>query len=415
MGHLFSATEWKKANITPVPKSTAAAQPSHFRPISVLPVIAKVFESFVHKQLYTYLTENSLLHPCQSGFRPKHCTQDVLLKTVDDWKVSLDRGECVGTALIDLSKAFDSIDHNLLLKKLSAYGILDKEHEWFLNYLSSRMQRVSVNDTYSDWTSVSRGVPQGSILGPLLFLVFMNDLPSVVTSCTINLYADDTTIYYANKDPDTVTRAINDDLQLIATWIESNKLTMNISKTQVMTLSRRAARLRAEQINFEINGTTIPKQECIKYLGVTIDNDLSWKSQVQNVRRRMLAAIASIRRVSPYLPLATKRMLYNALALPHADYCSVAWHSCNSSLSQSLERVQNLGMRVILAKPPRTPSAPLRKQLGWTTLHMRCHNSLLCQVHRCVPNHAPTYLCQKFVKNSRTYSSTRGADKRHLP
>jgi hypothetical protein len=213
--------EWKRANVTPVPKSTAAGQSSDFRPISVLPVIAKVFESLIHRQLYTYLMENSLLHPCQSGFRPAHCTQDVLLKTIDEWRVSLDHGECVGTVKIDLSKAFDSIDHNLLLNKLSSYGILDDEYRWFSNYLSDRMQRVSVNGGYSEWAPVTGGVPQGSILGPLLFLVFMNDLPTVVTSCTI-IYADDTTIYYANTDPDHVIRALNEDLQFIADWIKSN-------------------------------------------------------------------------------------------------------------------------------------------------------------------------------------------------
>lgn len=146
----------------------------------------------------------------------------MLLKTIDEWRVSLDHGECVGTVKIDLSKAFDSIDHNLLLNKLSSYGILDDEYRWFSNYLSDRMQRVSVNGGYSEWAPVTGGVPQGSILGPLLFQVFMNDLPTVVTSCTINLYADDTTIYYANTDPDHVIRALNEDLQFIADWIKSN-------------------------------------------------------------------------------------------------------------------------------------------------------------------------------------------------
>ena len=187
-------------------------------------------------------------------FRPAHCTQDVLPETVDDWRESLDYGECVGTALIDLSRAFDSIDHKLLLKKLSAYEIVNEEYRWFLNDLSDRMQRVSVNGTYSGWTPVSVGVPQGSIIGPLLFLVFLNDLPTVVTSCTINLYIDDTTIYYANRDADNITQTINADLQLIATW--------------------KAARSRAELNNVQINGTTIPKQKSIKYLGVTMETTI---------------------------------------------------------------------------------------------------------------------------------------------
>ena len=325
-------------------------------------------------------------------------------------------GECVGTALIDLGKAFDSIDSiKLLLKKLSAYGILNEECRWFSNYLSDRMQSVSVNGTYSGWSPVSVGVPQGSILGPLLFLVFLNDLPTVVTSCTINLYADDTTIYYANRDPDIVTRATNTDLQLITTWIESNKMTMNVSITQVMILSRRAARSRAELINVQINGTTIPKQKSIKYLGVTIDNDLSWKTHIGNVCRRMLAAIASIRRLGPYLPPSTKRMLYNALVLPYADYCSVIRHPCSSCLSKSLERVQTSACELSYPSP-HAHLVPLSETssdgpLSTTGATNQCS---VRSIDVCSNKLPVTHLSGKYVKNSWTYSSTRGANELHL-
>ena len=192
--------EWKEANITPIPKSPSATLPPQFRPISVLPVIAKVYESLIHKQLYSYLVNKSLLHPCQSGFRPDHGTQDVLLKTVDDWRKALDLGKCIGTVFVDLSKAFDSIDHSVLLSKLKSFGIKGMEFDWFCDYLSRHKQRVVVDGHSSEWAHVTQGVPQGSILGPLLFLIYVNDLPAVVAECTVSLYADDVTIYYANKD-----------------------------------------------------------------------------------------------------------------------------------------------------------------------------------------------------------------------
>ncbi len=147
-------SEWKQANVTPIPKTSNSKSPSNFRPISVLPVLAKIFESFIHQQIYSYLTAHSLLHPCQSGFQPSHSTQDTLLKTVDDWRIALDRGEYVGAILIDLSKAFDSIDHAILLSKLSAYGLIDTELNWFKDYLTGRMQRVCVESTFSNWTTI---------------------------------------------------------------------------------------------------------------------------------------------------------------------------------------------------------------------------------------------------------------------
>ena len=317
--------------------------------------------------------------------------------------------------LIDLSKTFDSINHGLLLRKLEAYGIHGKDLCWFSNYLTGREQRVSMNGTFSNWSPVSMGVPQGSILGPLLFLLFVNDLPKTVIDCTINLYADDTAIYHADKDPVKVQNAVNSDLDRIVEWTKSNKLQINIMKTQAMTLCRRAAKKQADEIAIRLEGSIIPKLHSVKYLGVTIDENLSWKLHIASVRKKALSAIiTTIKRGCSYLPTATKKLLYNALVLPHFDYCSTVWHPCNEKLRQSIESVQNYSMRIILNKPPRTPSAPLREQLKWTTLHQRRHNSILYQVHRCILGMAPPYLSSKFVRNSTYYDKTRGADKIHL-
>ena len=151
--HLFPS-EWKQANVTPVPKSGNTHLVNNFRSVSVIPVLATVIETVVHRQLYEYLVSHRLLNPAQSGFHPFHNTQDVILKTIDDWKLAMDKGKIVGTVMIDLSKVFDSIDHSLLLAKLSAYGVCGTELTWFTNYLNNRKQRVVLSGIASEWGSV---------------------------------------------------------------------------------------------------------------------------------------------------------------------------------------------------------------------------------------------------------------------
>ena len=215
--------------MTPVPKSRQIV--NDYRPVSVISVIAKVFESIVHHQLYGYLEEHGILKEEQAGFQPNRSTQDVILRATDDWKRALDCGQIVATVMIDLSKAFDTINHNLLLKKLYAYGICGSELSWFTDYLAERKMRVVVDRVSSEWARVSMGVLQGSILGPLLFLTFVNDLPEVVEECTINLYADDTTIYSADTNPVILGSRVEGDLGRVVDWIISNGLRMNVAKT----------------------------------------------------------------------------------------------------------------------------------------------------------------------------------------
>ena len=377
--------EWKRANVTPIQKTPNDHKPNNYRPISVLPVIVKVMEQIIHKQLYTHMASNNQISH-QSGFRPAHSTQDVILKTVEDWKTAIDQGKHVGAVLIDLSKAFDSIDHKILLRKLESYGLQENELKWFENYLQDREQRVLVNSSASKWAAITRGVPQGSILGPLLFVIFVNDLPNVVKSCKIHLYADDTTIYSSHKLKSEVEKFLNTDLQNISQWIEDNNLKMNIKKTQFISLTNSK---KTGKINIQLKGESIKETDSIKYLGVTVDRDLKWNSHISGVKKKASAGIACLRKISPSIPINTRKLLFNALVRPHLDYCSVVWHACSNKLKDRVESIQNYGMRVILGKPPRTPSSPLRSELGWTTLEQRREELMLVQVHRSIIKTAP--------------------------
>ena len=410
-------SEWKEANITPVPKPGGKRDFNSLRPISVLPVLAKVLESLVASQLTDFLETNKLLSDAQSGFRSNHSTQDVLLKCVDDWKAAIDKGKVVGTVMIDLSKAFDSICHSLLLRKLEATGVRDTALTWFSSYLTGRRQRVLTHSACSEWRHVTTGVPQGSILGPLLFLIFVNDLPAVVQHCSISLYADDTSIYVSNPDPSTVGNLLEEDLRHICKWLECNGLKINVEKTQLMVLCSHQKSHQEDQVEVKIGTSVLQKQKSVKYLGVTVDKHLRWHLHIDNVRKNCLGKIAAIRRASSYLPGHIRRTLYLSFVLPHLEYCSVAWNNCGATLTSRLERVQNYALCVILNKPPRSNTEEMQSQLSLPSLSCRRKISTIMQVRRCLSRHAPDYLCSKFTARASIltdHPSTRGAKDLHL-
>ena len=332
--------EWKAANVSPVLKKGDSRVPSNYRPISVLPVVAKILEKCVHQQVYTYMQNHQLLHPAQFGFRPGHSTQDAVLACIEDWRRSLDDDKLVGVAFIDLSKAFDSINHKLLLQKLESYGFGDREMRWFYRYLAGRKQRVVIEGSHSSWSNVTRGVPQGSILGPLLFMIFVNDLPSTVEQGTAVMYADDTTLYQCSSDAIGLQEKLTAGLVKIANWLCQNKLSMNVQKTQLLLLSRKRRAKDLENIQIALNGEVIKKQDCVKYLGVLIDSSLSWEKHISRTRKKCYSGLSQQRRLGS-IPPNLKKQLYNSLVLPHLDYCSVVWQEGTMNLLKSIEQVQN--------------------------------------------------------------------------
>ena len=235
--------------------------------------------------------------------------------------------------------------------------------------------------------------------------------------CTVNLYADDITIYTSDSDAKCVSMRLEEDLSQVAKWIMENGLKMNIAKTQLMVLSRKYNRRKSDDVQVRSTDQVLTKQVSVKYLGVHIGRDLNWQLHIDSVRKKYLAKLALIRRAGHYLPCSIRKLLYLAIVFPHLDYCSVVWHSCGTTLSDWVERIQNYAVRMILQKPPRTRSHPLRGMLGWTTLHHRRHLAMLGKVYRCLTNRAPAFLTAKFVANvvhNVNYPSTRRKNNLHL-
>ena len=252
------------------------------RPISILPMLSKLLEKFVQHQLLDHLTEFDLLSKHQSGFRPHHSTQDVLLHVTDSWRRAIDNKDYVGAVFLDLAKAFDCVDHDILISKLPYYGLDGKVLLWIQNYLTDRTQRVCLDNDQSSWSRVAIGVPQGSILGLLLFTLYINDLPTAINHCDVNIYTDDTEIHSSNSSLKALTSHIQEDLDSIDLWMSSIRLQVNPTKTVSMLIGPHQ-KIRNQALDVSLSNTKICSVTSTKYLGVYIDCHLTWDEHIQYI------------------------------------------------------------------------------------------------------------------------------------
>uniref|UniRef100_A0A3Q3MI54 Reverse transcriptase domain-containing protein n=1 Tax=Labrus bergylta TaxID=56723 RepID=A0A3Q3MI54_9LABR len=262
---------WKKAIISPIYKSGEPDLTCNYRPIAILPVVSKILEKVVAEQVILHLETNHLLHQQQFGFRPKHSTETAKCYLIEKIKCFLDKGHVVGGVFLDLKKAFNTVNHNVLLSKLSKFQFSDQASQWFDSYLSGRVQCVRVSGQKSIFRNNSMGIPQGSVLGPLLFSMYINDLPEICPAVGCQMYADDTVIYTPARSARQSAAHLNDSLHCIAKWLESSNLTLNITKTVSICFSMLKQRDK-ETILVKINNETINVVEDVKYLGIVLDS-----------------------------------------------------------------------------------------------------------------------------------------------
>ena len=312
---------------------------NNHRPISVISAVAKVFERIIYDQIYAYLFEHDILSKSQSGFRSIHSTVTALLEATDSWAFDIDRGNVNAVVFLDLKKAFDTVGHTILLSKLSAYGIQENAFNWFRSYLENRTQICSVSGSLSKTCSLQCGIPQGTILGPLLFLLYINDLPNCLTNSYPRMYADDTHLTYADKDVNIIQSCLNEDLLNISKWLIANKLTLNMNKNEFMLIgSRQKLNTLTASPVLNINGTPLNQVSTSKSLGVLIDANLTWGSHIERLAKKVASGIAAIKRIRQFVPPATLHLIYKALIQPHFDYCNVVWGSCGRQTSRQTSK-----------------------------------------------------------------------------
>ena len=273
--------EWKCSKVIPLFKQGERFDLNNYRPISVTPIIAKVHERIVYNQLYGYLTMNNLISSQQSGFRSLHSTVTALPHATDNWAFNIDKGNINTVVFLDLKKAFDTVDHDILLSKLEAYGIKDSTYNFFKSYLNIRTQKCVVNGSISESKSLAFGIPQGTILGPLLFILYINNLPNCLENSEPQMYADDTHLTFAGNNVDIIEQKLNQDLISVKNWLVANKLTLNKSKTEFMVIrSRQRLGTFDRSPALKIDNVLIKQVGSTKSLGVHVDEHLTWNTHI---------------------------------------------------------------------------------------------------------------------------------------
>ncbi len=396
---------WKIARVAPIFKSGQQDDCSNYRPISVLPFLARLFEKLAYNQVYAYLINNKLLFSNQSAFRLLHSVVTCLLASTNDWYVNMDNGKYIANVFIDLKKAFDTVDHDILLAKLSEYGVTGLEHSWFASYLNNRRQFSRVNSACSHINEVTCGVPQGSCLGPLLFLIYINDLPLALQKCNVTMYADDTSLSYASKNICELNQVMNEDLNCLRVWLQGNKLSLNVIKTHAMVIgSRPKLKMISDEVTeqpcFSINGTQIDTVKNTKYLGVQLDSHLVWDEHIKYTRTKVSRALGFLKYAKKFLPEETLSKMYRGIVEPHFRYCCSVWGCCGKNLIDTLQKLQNRAARIVTNSSYSVSAGNLIKRLKWPTISDIVLNETATIMYKATNNLAPAYLSELFVKNA---------------
>ena len=394
--------DWKIAKISPVFKEGNKTDCGNYRPISVISVVAKLFEGLVYNQLRTFISDNNILVKQQSGFRSQHSTETALLGSTNEWLYNMDSGLINGVLFLDLKKAFDTVDHEILLKKLHLYGIKGTPYAWFKSYIQNRKQICLMNGKKSHAREIRCGVPQGSNLGPILFLLYINDLPKCLEATRANLFADDTTLSCAGLDASEIEIKLKKDLENVHRWLRCNKLTLNDTKTEYMIIGSRYRLNKLEdfpEISLAIGDNDIKRVTSKKSLGFIIDDQLKWGMHIDAQCKKISKGIALLRRAKSFVPLHILNNMYNALVLPHMTYCSTIWNDGSNTILKKLSKLQKRAARVITGQSYEVRSTQILESLNWIPIEDTLKNRETTMTFKALTNRLPDYV-QNFFKTS---------------
>ena len=397
----------KPAKATPIFKKGSKLETGNYRPISLLSNLNKLLEKLMYARVYKFLNEKNCFYELQFGFRTRHSTTHTLIEITERLRQALDNNMVACGIFIDLQKAFDTVNHSILLDKLEHYGIRGMGNNWFKTYLSNRTQTVVINGFESDTKIMKHGVPQGSVLGPLLFLIYINDLHTAIQHSHVYHFADDTNLLNINNSPRKIQKQMNRDLKCLYNWLLANKISLNCSKTELIFFHKPGADIKQlTSLKIKINGHRLIPTDNIKYLGIYMDSTLSGKHHCKVLTTKLKRANGMLSKIRHYVPLEELRSIYYAIFSSHMTYgCQVWGQGTNGNIKQ-IETLQNRALRIINFKGPGTDTSSLyakNKILKLTDL-IKLNNCLF--IHDYLHDNLPSCFEDYYFKLNNLYPLT---------
>lgn len=398
----------KKANITPLYKKKDKLDKDNYRSINLLVGLSKIVEKIIANQIYRYV--NPFLHKYLSGFRKGYGCQDILIRMTEEWRQALDEGLSVGVVAIDLSKAFDCMSHGLLLAKLHAYGFSLNACHLLKSYLVNRLQRVKIGDTYSEWLSNIKGVPQGSILGPLLFNIFINDFLFSNISSNIYNYADDNTLCFKSHEVNEIKSKLENDCEKAMEWFAANHMKANADKFQLMLVNKNNTE---DNLDLKIYDKQIKSSTAINILGIEIDNKVNFNVCIDDICSKTSKQINAMKRIKNYLDNDCKKILYNSYISSNFNYCPLIWMYSGKTGMEKMEKTNKRALAFV-TNDSETDYKELCRKEKQLTIYKRCIKAVAMQMFKIKNQDAPIYIQELFNVRLNNYDM-RDNDKFTLP
>ena len=409
----------KCAKVIPIHKGDSIFETSNYRPISLLPILSKILEKLMYSRIIKFIEKHNILYKNQYGFQKGMSTEFAVNSLLSNIVKCLENKEIGFCIFLDFAKAFDTVNHEIILDKLEYYGVRGIALDWFKSYLSDRMQCTEIGDTQSKLDFIKCGVPQGSILGPLLFLLYINDIVMSSKLFEFILFADDTSLFYSHKNKHDAETIINNELSNISQWLAANKLSLNVGKSKLLIFTNQKSISKGsktktqndehitdtDHINLLINGEQLKEVNFAKYLGVLIDNKLKWTNQINAINLKLSKGNGLLAKIRHYVPSCVLRSLYFSFINPHIDYNLLNWSMAANTNLESIENKIKKAVRIISFKDSFTHSTPLFKKLNILPLRYSINSKLAKFMWKLYNEELPDTLTVNFHSNPRTFIS----------